>query len=102
MPVEDCKVVQKEVQREDCVPSYGSPNCQQITETQCRTITKNTCEEEESNVDPFLAAYGSTDIPNCRNVEKEVCQEVEVNVPQNVVRQECGLVPQQQCQTVTK
>lgn len=101
--VEDCKVIQKEVQREDCVPTYGSsPNCQQITETQCRTITRNTC-ESETQENAFLAAYGNPDpVPDCRNVEKEVCQDIEINVPKNVVRRECTLVPKQQCDTVTR
>ena len=98
--IEDCKVIQKEVQRQDCVPTYVSPNCQQITETQCRTITRNTCESDSEN--PFIAAYGSPDLPDCRNVEKEVCQDIEVNVPRNVVRKECTLVPQQQCDTITR
>ena len=99
VPIEDCQVVQKEVQKQNCVPTYVAPTCQLVTETKCQTVTRNSCENE----DPFLAAYGIPEaVPACRNVEKEVCEDVEVNVPKNEIRTECNLVPQENCETVTR
>ena len=101
VPIEDCQVIQKEVQKQDCVPTYVAPTCQLVTETKCQTVTKNTCENLDDN--PFIAAYGVPEaVPACTNVEKEVCEDVEVTVPKNEIRTECILVPQENCETVTR